>query len=207
MVLFSSADDIWSHRTRIVLAEKNVPVDLVEIGPGSRYPEDLIDLNPYQSLPTLVDRELVLYDSRVIFEYLEERYPHPPLMPPDPVARAQVRLALFRFERDWYPLAALLAPTPAAADSRGTEARERARRELRELVLQNAALFKSQRFVLGDECSILDVTLAPILWRLPQFGIELTGEAESLMRYAQRLFARPAFRASLVRGAQPVMPE
>jgi stringent starvation protein A len=204
LTLFCGFEDVWSHRTRLVLAEKNVPVELVAVVPG-RYPEDLIDLNPYQSIPTLVDRDLVLYEPGVIFEYLDERYPHPPLMPVDPVGRAQVRMMLFRFERDWYPLAAALAPQ-TAGDS-AAESSERARRQLRELVLQSAALFKSQRFVMGEEYSVLDATLAPILWRLPQFGIDLPKQGEALLRYGQLLFSRPSFRASLVRDAQPVLPE
>ena len=104
MTLFSAPDEPHSHRTRIVLAEKGVEIDIINVVPG-RYPEDLLDLNPYHSLPTLVDRDLVLYDSRVIIEYLDERFPHPPLMPVDPILRAQFRLALYRIERDWYGLA------------------------------------------------------------------------------------------------------
>src|SRR5512139_2601398 len=104
MTLFSAPDEPASHRTRIVLAEKDVEIEIVSVTPG-RFPEDLLDLNPYNSVPTLVDRDLVLYDSRVIIEYLDERFPHPPLMPVDPVTRAHFRLALFRIEKDWYPLA------------------------------------------------------------------------------------------------------
>ena len=107
MTLFSAPDEPYSHRTRIVLAEKGVEIDIINVVPG-RYPEDLLDLNPYHSLPTLVDRDLVLYDSRVIIEYLDERFPHPPLMPVDPILRAQFRLALYRIERDWYGLAQLI---------------------------------------------------------------------------------------------------
>src|SRR5674476_324930 len=105
MTLFSAPTDPWSHRTRLVLAEKGIAIELVNVDPN-KLPEDLLDLNPYHSLPTLVDRDLVLYDSRVIMEYLDERFPHPPLMPVDPVSRAQFRLALHRIERDWYGLAA-----------------------------------------------------------------------------------------------------
>src|SRR6187399_3629425 len=103
MTLFSAPDDPWSHRSRIVIAEKAIDIDIVDVNPG-KYPEDLLDLNPYHTTPTLIDRDLVLYDSRVIMEYLDERFPHPPLMPIDPVARAQFRLALFRIEHDWYSL-------------------------------------------------------------------------------------------------------
>jgi len=104
MTLFSAPADPWSHRTRLVLAEKGIAIELVNVDPNA-LPEDLIDLNPYHSVPTLVDRDLVLYDSRVIIEYLDERFPHPPLMPIDPVTRAQFRVALYRVERDWYALA------------------------------------------------------------------------------------------------------
>src|SRR3990170_3064373 len=104
MTLFSKPTDPWSHRTRLVLAEKSINIDIVDVDDGN-LPEDLLDLNPYNSVPTLVDRDFVLYDSRVIMEYLDERFPHPPLMPVDPVARAQFRMALFRIEKDWYSLA------------------------------------------------------------------------------------------------------
>src|SRR6187200_3589199 len=105
MTLFSAPDDPWSHRTRIVIAEKAIEIEVVDVDAG-KYPEDLLDLNPYHTTPTLIDRDLVLYDSRVIMEYLDERFPHPPLMPVDPVSRAQFRLALFRIEHDWYSLTA-----------------------------------------------------------------------------------------------------
>ncbi|MCU0760494.1 MAG: glutathione S-transferase N-terminal domain-containing protein [Steroidobacteraceae bacterium] len=191
MTLFSAPHDAWSHRTRIVLAEKGVPIEVIDVEPG-RLPEDLLDLNPYHSVPTLVDRDLVLYDSRVIMEYLDERFPHPPLMPVDPVSRAQSRLMLHRLERDWYPAAAAI---DAAADPREKAAR---RKELRETVLQGAELFKVKPFFLSAEFSLVDATIAPILWRLPQWGIDLPApQAQPIMRYAERVFSRPGFRASL----------
>src|SRR5215211_4824241 len=128
MTLFSAPNDPWSHRTRIVLAEKGISIDIVSVEPG-RFPEDLLDLNPYHSVPTLVDRDLVLYDSRVIMEYLDERFPHPPLMPVDPVARAQFRLALYRIERDWYSLAAQID------DPADRKQGQRARKILRDSIL------------------------------------------------------------------------
>src|SRR6187549_1017439 len=131
MTLFSAPDEPASHRTRIVLAEKDVEIEIVSVTPG-RFPEDLLDLNPDHSLPTLVDRDLVLYDSRVITEYLDERFPHPPLMPVDPVSRAQFRLALHRIERDWYGLAQRIEREGDGKD--GPELR----RNLREQILQSA---------------------------------------------------------------------
>lgn len=190
MTLFSSPTDPASHRTRIVLAEKGVEIDIISVTPG-RFPEDLLDLNPDHSLPTLADRDLVLYDSRVIIEYLDERFPHPPLMPVDPVTRAQFRLALLRIERDWYPLANRIV-----ADGNGKDA-EIARAQLRDLVLQTAPFFTVKPYFLGDEFSLVDASIAPILWRLQQLGIDLPADAAPLVKYANRLFARPAFRFSL----------
>ncbi|MEY4762839.1 MAG: hypothetical protein RLZZ200_2695 [Pseudomonadota bacterium] len=189
MTLFSSPTDSASHRTRIVLCEKGVEIDIVSVTPG-RFPEDLLDLNPDHSLPTLVDRDLVLYDSRVIIEYLDERFPHPPLMPVDPVTRAQFRLALLRIERDWYSLAGRIT-----ADG-GKEADE-ARAQLRDLVLQSAPFFTVKPYFLSDEFSLVDASIAPILWRLQHLGIDLPADAAPLVKYANRLFARPAFRFSL----------
>lgn len=196
MTLFSAPGDAWSHRVRIVLAEKGIPIEVIDVVPG-RLPEDLLDLNPYHSVPTLVDRELVLYDSRVIMEYLDERFPHPPLMPVDPVSRAQVRLTLHRLERDWYAAAEAI---DAAAEPREQAAR---RKELRETVLQVAELFKVKPYFLSAEFSLLDATIAPILWRLPHWGIDLPlPQAQPIMRYAQLVFSRPSFRASLSQAEQ-----
>jgi stringent starvation protein A len=128
MTLFSKANDPWSHRTRLVVAEKNLHIEVIDVQDG-RLPEDLLDLNPYQSVPTLVDRDLVLYDSRVIIDYLDERFPHPPLMPIDPITRAQFRVALYRVERDWYGLAAQIE------DPNDRKAADRARQLLRDSLL------------------------------------------------------------------------
>jgi RNA polymerase-associated protein len=191
MTLFSAPDEPASHRTRIVLAEKDVEIEIVSVTPG-RFPEDLLDLNPDHSLPTLVDRDLVLYDSRIIIEYLDERFPHPPLMPVDPVSRAHFRLALHRIERDWYGLAAQL-------DKGGPDGPEapRLRGELRDLIVQTADFVRNKPYFMSDELSLVDVTIAPILWRLPRYRIDLPKEATSLLKYANLLFSRPAFRMSL----------
>ncbi len=190
MTLFSAPADPWSHRTRIVLAEKGIDLDIVSVEPGS-LPEDLLDLNPYHSLPTLVDRDLVLYDSRIIIEYLDERFPHPPLMPVDPVTRAQFRLALYRIERDWYSLAGEI--------EREEDRRQlpRLRKMLLDTIVQGVELFQLKPFFISDEFSLVDATLAPILWRLPHLQIELPPKAQPIAKYASRLFARPAFARAL----------
>ncbi|MGE4658164.1 MAG: glutathione S-transferase N-terminal domain-containing protein [Gammaproteobacteria bacterium] len=190
MTLFSGPTDIWSHRTRLALAEKNMNIDIIDVT-GGVLPEDLLDLNPYNTVPTLVDRDLVLYDSRVIIEYLDERFPHPPLMPVDPVTRAHFRLVLFRIERDWYPLAEKIVE---AGDRKSSN---RARKELKESILSSVGVFAAKRFFLGDEFSLVDSTIAPILWRLPIFDIELSGRARPVLRYMKEVFARSSFQESL----------
>ena len=190
MTLFSGPTDIWSHRTRVVLAEKGINFEIINVPDGSR-PEDLLDLNPYNTVPTLVDRDLVLYHSRVIIEYLDERFPHPPLMPVDPVTRAHFRLVLFRVERDWYPIAEKILET----DDR--RALNRARKELKESILSSVEVFAAKRFFLGDDFSLVDSTIAPILWRLPLFGIELSGRARPIHKYMQEVFERSPFQESL----------
>src|SRR5688500_16407704 len=137
MTLFSKPTDPWSHRTRLVLAEKSITIDIVDVDDGN-LPEDLLDLNPYNSVPTLVDRDLVLYDSRVIMEYLDERFPHPPLMPVDPVTRAQFRLALFRIEHDWYTLVAQIN------DPADRKLGQKARKIRRYCVLASAEGFRAK---------------------------------------------------------------
>ena len=190
MTLFSAPADPWSHRTRIVLAEKGINIEVVSVIPGS-LPEDLLDLNPDHSLPTLVDRDLVLYDSRVIIEYLDERFPHPPLMPADPVTRAQFRLALYRIERDWY---GLLEQIDREEDRRQLP---RLRKILLDMIVQGIELFQLKPFFLSEEFSLVDATLAPVLWRLPSYQIELPPRAQPILRYESRVFSRPAFRNAL----------
>lgn len=189
MTLFSDPTCPQSHRTRIVLAEKDIIVDVIHIDPNHK-PEDLSDLNPYNSVPTLVDRDLVLYDARVIMEYLDERFPHPPLMPVDPVSRARSRLALYHIERDWYGLLDDLT-------SRVEKKVIAARRILRESILSSIEVFSAKPFFLSDEFSLVDCSVAPILWRLPSFGIELPAQAKPIKQYATRIFNRPSFRESL----------
>lgn len=191
MTLFSNSTDFYSHRTRLVLAEKSISIDIVSVQ-GDDLPEDLLDLNPYHSVPTLVDRDLVLYDSRVIVEYLDERFPHPPLMPVDPVSRAQHRLALFRIEKDWYSLADSIE---AAGEKKQAT---RARNILQESILASADVFAAKNFFLSDEFSLVDCSIAPVLWRLPAYGIELDGApAQPIRKYMDSVFSRRSFQESL----------
>jgi len=189
MTLFSRADDAHSHWVRFALAEKALDARLVEADIG-RPPEDLIDLNPYQAVPTLVDRDLVVYEPRIVCEYLDERYPHPALLPTDPVGRAQTRVALHRIEQDWYAL------LPALDGSERRE-RDRARRLLRDSVIAAEPVFRARSWFLSEQFSVLDVAVAPMLWRLKHWEIDVADSAPALQRYAQRIFARPAFRAGL----------
>ncbi len=188
MTLFSGANDMHSHQVRIVLAEKGVTVDIHQVEP-SALPEDLLDLNPYGSVPTLVDRELALYQAGIIMEYLDERFPHPPLMPVYPVARGRSRLMMFRIEKDWYSLADKIMRGEAVAQSR---------QELKEGLLSIAPIFVEMPYFMSEEFSLVDCVLAPLLWRLPMLGIELKGAgSKELKQYMDRVFDRDSFRASL----------
>ena len=189
MNLFSSASCPQSHRVRVVLAEKGITVEIRDVE-GDNKPEDLQDLNPYNSVPTLVDRELVLYDPRAIMEYLDERFPHPPLMPVDPVSRARTRLALYRIEQDWYSLV-------PALESRGEKTSSKARKELSDSLTSSAEVFAAKPYFLSDEFSLVDATIVPILWRLQFYRIELPKQAKPVMDYAERMFERESFQASL----------
>ncbi|PKH25807.1 stringent starvation protein A [Enterobacterales bacterium CwR94] len=190
MTLFSGPMDIFSHQVRIVLAEKGVSVEIEQVE-GDNMPADLIDLNPYRSVPTLVDRELTLWESRIIMEYLDERFPHPPLMPVYPVARGESRLMMHRIENDWYSL------MRAVENGNAAEA-ETARKQLREELLAIAPLFARTPFFMSEEFSLVDCYLAPLLWRLPQLGIELNGAgSKELKAYMTRVFERDSFLASL----------
>ncbi|WJW74836.1 stringent starvation protein SspA [Thiohalobacter sp. IOR34] len=189
MTLFSEAACPYSHRVRIVLAEKGITVEIVNIDLDNK-PEDLIDLNPYQTVPTLVDRELVLYDSRVIMEYLDERFPHPPLMPVDPVSRARSRLAMYRIDKDWYSLLTEI-------ETKGEKAAAKARKMLRDSIASSAEVFAAMPFFLSEEFSLVDCYVAPLLWRLPHYRIDLPKQAKPVLDYAERIFSRESFQESL----------
>ena len=191
LACYSDPADHYSHRVRIVLAEKGVSAEIISVEVG-RHPPKLIEVNPYGSLPTLVDRDLALWESTVVMEYLDERYPHPPLLPVYPVARANSRLLIHRIQRDWCGLVDLIL------DSRTKEAaRAVARKELRESLAGVSPLFADKPFFLSEEQSLVDCCLLPILWRLPILGIELPRPAKPLLDYMERQFAREAFQASL----------
>jgi RNA polymerase-associated protein len=197
MTFYSDGTDHYSHRVRIVLAEKGVTVEIHDVDADNK-PEDLATLNPYNSLPTLVDRELVLYQPNVMMEYLDERFPHPPLLPVYPVARAESRLLIHRIEKDW----CVLVDTICSATAKDKDI-EKARKELRESMITIAPIFKDKPYFMSEEFSIVDCCMAPILWRLPAMGIELSGKAvEPLFHYMERLFDRESFQASLSEAEQ-----
>ena len=188
MTLFSSDTCPRCHTVRIVLAEKGINFEMQVVSEDNK-PEDLLDLSPYGDVPTLVDRDLALYQHQVIVEYLDERFPHPPLMPVDPVSRGRNRLMLYRIERDWYSLADKIAAAGAEA--------EKAKTDLRDSLLSAVPIFDSKPFFMSDEFSLIDCAIAPLLWRLPMYGIQLPGAAKPLINYADRIFDRAAFQESL----------
>jgi stringent starvation protein A len=191
MTLYSGSNDPYSHRARIVLAEKGVTFDLHEVDIDSQF-NALAEINPYNTVPTLVDRDLVLYESEIIMEYLDERFPHPPLMPVYPVARARTRLLLHRVNRDWYTLLnKILSKQIDVAEM------EASKKALLESILSVSAMFKEMPFFMSEEFSLVDCAIAPLLWRLRSLGIILPPEAKPLQDYAKRLFSREAFQVSL----------
>lgn len=188
MSMYSDSDDVYSHQVRIVLAEKGVNVDIILARNGNPT-DDLLAVNPYGTVPTLIDRELVLYEARIIMEYLDERFPHPPLLPVYPVARAETRKMMHRIEHDWYGL--LLSIVTDSND------KELAREQLLASLKGLEPVFADKPYFLSDEFSLLDCALAPLLWRLPRLGIDISSDAKGLEAYMQRLFKRDSFQASL----------
>jgi RNA polymerase-associated protein len=188
LTLYSARDCIHCHRVRLVLAAKGVTYDLVPVDLDDP-PEDLLDLNPYNSVPTLVDRDLVLYDTSVICEYLDERYPHPPLMPVDPLSRARLRLAIVRIENDWLTLVDQIEAGGRPADT--------ARKTLRDELIKNASAFKASKFFLSPEMSLADCALAPLIWRLESLGVQIPKEAHYINDYGERIFRSQGFTRSL----------
>ena len=188
LTLYTLADDVQCHRARLVLAAKGVSYErvIVERGKASG---DLADLNPYGTTPTLVDRDLVLYDTSVVCEYLDERYPHPPLMPIDPLSRARLRVAAVRIERDWLTEVDVIRGGGRPADA--------ARKRLRQSLLSTLPLFKASRFFLNPEMSLVDCLVAPVIWRLPWLEVDLGKEGRPIVDYGERLFHSQGFERSL----------
>jgi RNA polymerase-associated protein len=172
----------------MVLAEKSITVDIIDVDPLN-LTDDVMDLNPYGSLPTLVDRDLTLFESRIIMEYLDERFPHPPLLPVDPVSKASSRLFMYRVDRDWYSLMdAILA---------GGKSATKARKELRESLIATAPVFAANPYFMSDDLTLVDCSIAPMLWRLPELGVEMPPQAKAVNEYAERVFQRTSFQQSL----------
>ncbi|AIC14049.1 glutathione S-transferase N-terminal domain-containing protein [Xylella fastidiosa subsp. morus] len=189
LTLFSSTNDVLCHRVRLVLAAKGVNYEMVSVDPQNP-PEDLIDLNPYHSVPTLVERELVLYAASVVTEYVDERYPHPRLMPMDPLSRARLRLAMLRIEHDWVP--------QVQAVQLGNKAQaEAGRKRLKELLTASLPLFKASKFFLNAEMSLADCAMAPIIWRLQALDVSLPKDGKAIEDYGNRIFRNPGFIRSL----------
>lgn len=192
MTFYSDSLSHYSHRVRIVLAEKGVTVEMIE-SDGQHPPAELADLNPYNSLPTLVDRDLVLYESKVMMEYLDERFPHPPLLPVYPVARAESRLYIHRIEKDWCSL------LDSIQHSRSENVVTKSIKELRESITAIAPIFSDKPFFMSEEFTLVDCCLAPVLWRLPSLGVDIRSSKQTkpLLAYMDTLFERESFQASL----------
>jgi RNA polymerase-associated protein len=184
MRLYSGTTCPYSHRCRIVLYEKGMDFEVIDVDLMGRA-EDIAVINPYNKVPVLVERDLILYEANIINEYIDERFPHPQLMPPDPVMRGRARLFLHRFEQELYSQVDIIEQNGKTAD--------KARAAIRDNLTQIAQILTKQKFLLGDEFSMLDVAIAPLLWRLDHYGIQMGKEAAPLMKYAERLFSRQGF--------------
>ncbi|PKO25860.1 MAG: glutathione S-transferase [Betaproteobacteria bacterium HGW-Betaproteobacteria-8] len=185
MTLYSGTTDPYSHRCRIVLFEKGMDFQVIDVDLANK-PEDLAIINPHNEVPVLVERDLVLQQANIINEYIDERFPHPQLMPADPVMRARARLFLHNFEEQ-------LFDHIADVESENQKVADKARAAIRDNLTQIVPLFSKQQYILGDDFSMLDVALAPLLWRLGHYGIELPKQAAPLLKYAERIFSRPAY--------------
>ncbi len=198
MILFSSANCIMSHCARLVVHEKGVPADIEYFDPNDP-PEDLLELNPNGNSPTFVERDLVLYDARIIMEYLDERFPHPALHQMDPVSRANTRMLIKRIDQEWYPL---LEEIQIQGDKKATKTKK----QLKESLMAAAPIFEATPYFMSEEYSLIDCAMAPFLWRLPSIGIDITSLGKGITAYANRLFSRKAFQDSLTREERELMP-
>jgi len=194
MVLYSGTTCPFSQRCRFVLFEKGMDFEIRDVDLYNK-PEDISIMNPYGQVPILVERDLILYESNIINEYIDERFPHPQLMPADPVMRARARLFLFNFERELFIHVQQLERRDQPRD--GAKAMDRARSQIRDRLTQLTPIFIKNKFMLGDDFSMLDVAIAPLLWRLDHYGIDMPKTAAPLLRYAERIFSRPAYIEAL----------
>ena len=194
MSLYANTNDPYSHRVRIVLAEKGISAEIIEVSP-TELPEGLLQHNPYGTVPTIIDRDLVLYETNIITEYLDERFPHPPLLPVYPVARAKSRQMIYRIERDWYPL--LQQIENASKVSKSSETVHAAQKKLESSLASLAPIFAGKSFFLSDEFTLVDCCMAPLLWRLHRLDIKLAPMPAAIKEYEERLFKRPSFKATL----------
>jgi RNA polymerase-associated protein len=192
MVLYSGTTCPFSQRCRFVLFEKGMDFEIRDIDLYNK-PEDISVMNPYGQVPILVERDLVLYESNIINEYIDERFPHPQLMPADPVMRARTRLFLYNFEKELFVHVSALEDR----SSTDTKAQELARQNIRDRLAQLAPMLLKNKYMLGEEFSMLDVAVAPLLWRLDHYGIELPKNAAPIQKYAERIFSRPAYIEAL----------
>lgn len=193
MVLYSGTTCPFSQRCRLVLFEKGMDFEIRDVDLFNK-PEDISVMNPYGQVPILVERDLTLYESNIINEYIDERFPHPQLMPADPLMRARARLMLFNFERELFVHVHVLENEKGKVPEK---AMEKARNEIRDRITSLVPLFLKNKYMLGDDFSMLDVAIAPLLWRLDYYGIELSKTAAPLMKYAERIFSRPAYIEAL----------
>ena len=190
MVLYSGTTCPFSQRCRFVLFEKGMDFEIKDVDLFNK-PEDIGVMNPYGQVPILVERDLTLYESNIINEYIDERFPHPQLMPADPVMRARTRLFLFNFERE------LFTHVQTIENSQNPKAVDKAKLLIRDRLTQLAPILLKNKYMLGEDFSMLDVAIAPLLWRLDYYGIELSKNAAPLLKYAERIFSRPAYIEAL----------
>lgn len=193
MNLYSGTTCPFSHRCRIVLFEKGMDFQVIDVDMFNK-PEEMAAINPHNRVPVLVERDLVLFEPNIINEYIDERFPHPQLMPADPLMRARARLMLFNFERELFVHVHVLENEKGKVPEK---AMEKARNEIRDRITSLVPLFLKNKYMLGDDFSMLDVAIAPLLWRLDYYGIELSKTAAPLMKYAERIFSRPAYIEAL----------
>lgn len=199
MIFYSDPMDMYCHQVRIVLAEKSVAYEVHNVDPNNK-PEELAELNPYNTVPVLLDRDLVLYHPRIIMEYLDERFPHPPLLPVYPVLKAKYRLMLYRIEKDWFShLDTIQNGDKAKANA--------ARKELIDSIISVAPVFEEKPYFFSDDFTLVDCALASFLWRLPNFNIELPDKFKGLNEYQERLFNKASFQASLTEEEKEIRAE
>lgn len=191
MTLYTNGlNDPYSHVVKIVLAEKCLDFEEQLIQDNIK---TLKKLNPYCYTPTFIDRDLVLYKAEIITEYIDERFPHPPLMPVNPILKGKTRLLIYRINKDWFKtLNYILNLKYDLSDNLETY-----KKNLLSQIEGAKLLFKEMPYFLSENFSLIDCWISTLLWYLQEIDKDFIEKEKLIYDYSRKIFARNSFQKVL----------